>query len=77
MITTGHMDPFLLSANKEQETSTAKCLSEDEGDGLYPKRQMKSHLGKKRSETMWNSRKHPQMGDKTHTPLHTCTARET
>lgn len=46
MITTGHMDPFLLSANKEQETSTAKCLSEDEGDGLYPKRPMKSHLGK-------------------------------
>lgn len=26
---------------------------------------------------MWGSRKHPQMGDKTHTLLHTCTARET
>lgn len=41
------MDSFPLFANKEQETSTAKFLSEDEGDSLYPKRQMKSHLGKR------------------------------
>lgn len=41
------MDPLPLSVDKEQETSAAKFLSEDEGESLYPKRQMKSHPGKR------------------------------